>query len=130
MKRLRYILPFVLSLLIIYTGVGVAICHCLTCDMACASCSTSCDSCCDEPVADVPASCEDEACAVDVYKVNLMKQGNSLSVSTPSFDLFCKLLPASRVAISCGAVREVAYIVPPNPGSSRHYLALYSLLLI
>lgn len=112
MKRLRYLLPFVLSLLIIYTGVGVALCHCLTSEVACVSCS------------------EDEACTVDVYKVDLMKQSHSLSVSIPSFNLFCGLLPSFRVAMSCGEVREVPYIVPPHPDSSRHYLALYSVLLI
>lgn len=131
MKRLRYILPFVLSLLIIYAGVGVAICHSLTCEVACASsCSTPCDSCCDDSDTKSTDTCSGDKCMVDVYKINLVAQSVSLSISIPSFQLFCVLLPAFESTIFHSGEIEASYMVPPNLGGSRHYLALYAVLLI
>lgn len=130
MKRLRYILVIMLSLLIIYTGVGVAICHCLTCEVACFTCTTSCDSC-HESDEESSGTCEGTGmCCVDIYKVNLMKQNPSVSVSAPSMELLCRLLPDFQSALFRDEVMEVPYIVPPNLGNSRHYLTLFSVLLI
>lgn len=130
MKSLRYILPLMLSLLIIYTGVGVSICSCMLCERACFICATPCDSCHDSDQEALPAECEDGDCSVSLFKVNLMQQEAYASVVVPTFDLFCGLLPAFQTTVFRSGVVEVPYVVPPNPSSSRHYLALYSLLLI
>lgn len=130
MKRLRYILVAVLSLLIIYAGVGVSICSCMTCEKACVCCATPCDTCHESDQQTSSESCEDGVCTVSIYKMNLAQQASASCVSVPSFELFCGLLPAFQAALFHGDIVEVPYVVPPNPDSSRHYLALYSVFLI
>ena len=130
MKSLRYILPFILSLLIIYTGVGVAICSCMTCVRACICCDIPCDDCHDSEQDTVPGLCEEGGCSISIFKVNLIQQTVHVPVSLPSFDLFCELLFVFKATSLHCAVVEVPYVVPPNPESSRHYLAFYSRLLI
>lgn len=135
MKRLRYIGIVILSLLVVYAGVGVSVCSCLTCEVACFLCSTPCSTCEheDEDSAatceDAVATCEDEGCSFNIYKVNLAQQNAQASVSIPSFELFCGLLPDFQSALPDSG-EEVPTVVPPPPVGSRHFLALYSVLLI
>ena len=136
MKRLRYIVIIVLSLLVVYAGVGVSVCSCLTCEVACVVCSTPCSGCehdenglqadgCDDPM----TTCEDEGCSVTIYKVNLAQQIAQVPISVPSFELFCGLLPDFESLLPVGET-ETLYVVPPPKIGSRHFLALYSTLLI
>lgn len=130
MKRLRYIGMIILSLLVIYSGVGVSVCSCLTGEVACVVCSTPCSGCEDEDTCnDAAATCEDEDCSINIYKVNLAQQNAQVSVSIPSFELFCGLLPDYQIALS-DSEAEVPTVVPPPKVGSRHFLALYSVLLI
>lgn len=127
MKRLRYVLMIALSLLVIYSGVGISVCSCLTCEVACLLCSTPCSGCDADEESD--ASCEDEGCSINIYKVNLAQQNTQLSASISSFELFCGLLSDFQFTRLCGEL-EIPYVVPPSPDGSRHFLALYSILLI
>lgn len=136
MKRLRYIIMIVLSLLVVYSGVGVSVCSCLTCEVACAVCSTPCSGCeHDEDnsdggcAADSDVTCRDEGCSINIYKVNLAQQSAQVPISIPSFELFCGLLPDFESLLPVGEA-EIPYVVPPPKVGSRHFLALYSTLLI
>lgn len=134
MKKLRYILIIVLSLLVIYSGVGVSVCSCFTCEIACFFCSTPCSSCendnhSDGTCGDSDTTCDDEGCTVNVYKVDLTKQNSQSLTSVLSFELFCELLPDFQSALPLGEV-HAPYVVPPCSVKARHYLALYSTLLI
>ena len=71
-----------------------------------------------------------EGCTATIYKVDLMKHSCEASVSVPVMQLFCELLPQFRSILFMGEWQETSYNVPPHPVSSRHYLALYSVLLI
>ena len=75
-------------------------------------------------------SCKEEGCTATIYKVDLMKHSCEASVSVPVMQLFCELLPQFRSILFMGEWQETSYNVPPHPVSSRHYLALYSVLLI
>lgn len=126
----------VLSLLVVYSGVGVSVCNCLTCEVACFVCSTPCSGCEHDGgdsdsgcSADSDATCEDEGCSINIYKVNLAQQSAQAPVSVPSFDLFCGLLPDFESLLPVGET-EMPYVVPPPKVGSRHFLALYSILLI
>lgn len=135
MKRLRYILMIVLSLLVIYSGVGISVCSCFTSEVGCLFCSTPCSDChhgdeeegatCDESA----ASCEDEGCYLNIYKVNLAQQSVQASVSIPSFELFYGLLP-DFLSVLPDRGAEAPFAVPPPLMEPRHFLALYSTLLI
>lgn len=123
-----------LSLLVIYSGVGVSVCSCFTCEIACLLCSTPCSSCepdddCEHDEASNVTTCSDEGCTVNVYKVDLTKQNTESSMSVLSFELFCELLPDFQSVLPLGEEQTV-YIVPPCSAGSRHFLALYSTLLI
>lgn len=137
MNRLRYIVMIVLSLLVIYSGVGVSVCSCLTCEVACMVCSTPCSGCEHDDdnsdagcAADAEATCQDEGCSIDIYKVNLAQQSaQSPVVSIPSFELFCGLLPHFQSLLPVGETK-IPYVVPPPKDGSRQMLVLHSTLLI
>ena len=134
MNKLRYILMVVLSLLVIYSGVGVSVCSCFTCEVACFFCSTPCSSCVNDDHSnatcdDADATCDDEGCTVNVYKIDLTKQNTQSPTSVHSFELFSELLPNFQSALPLGEA-QTPYVIPPCSVGARHYLALYSTLLI
>lgn len=134
MKKLRYILMVILSLLMIYSGVGVSVCSCYTSEIACFFCSTPCSSCendnhSDGTCGDSDITCDDEGCTVNVYKVDLTKDNTQSSISVHSFELFCEFLPDFQSVLPLGETQSL-YVVPPCSVGSRHYLTLYSTLLI
>lgn len=131
MKRLRYILAVALSLLIIYAGVGVSVVQycCAGCEAAQSCCTTGCARC-DKAHQQSDKSCKDEGCTATIYKVDLMKHSCEAFVLAPMTQLFCEQLPDFQCNSFVGEPQEVLHNIPPNPVSSRHYLTLYSILLI
>lgn len=125
MYKLRHIFVTVLSLLIIYTGAGVAIAH-----YCCTKCDVQAD-CCQEHAChgEEENLCKDAGCSTVFYRIDLVKEASaSLSVSS-LWACFYQLLPEFRFASpgrDCPAVAE-----PDSPPIlPRCYLALYSVLLI
>ena len=131
MKRFRYIFAVILSLTIIYVGAGVSVVHycCAACETAQSCCSNGCPKC-RKSHQQPDKSCNEEGCTATIYKVDLMKHSCEASVNAPVIQLFCGLLPQLRNILYAGEWQETSYNVPPPPVSSRHYLALYSVLLI
>ena len=131
MKRFRYIFAVILSLTIIYVGAGGSVVDycCAACETAQNCCSNGCPKC-RKSHQQSDKSCKEEGCTATIYKVDLMKHSCEASVSAPVMQLFCELLPQFRSILFMGEWQEISYNVPPHPVSSRHYLALYSVLLI
>lgn len=134
-----------LSLLVIYSGVGASLCSCLTCEVECMVCSTPCSGCghdVNKPQLsstnidamhkefNTDITCQDKGCTVNIYKVNLAQQSAQESISVPNFELFCELLPDLWAALFIDDVVVVPTVSPPLLESSRLYLALYSVLVI
>ncbi|WP_455585234.1 hypothetical protein [Bacteroides sp.] len=131
MKRLRYILAAVLSLMIIYAGVGVSVVHycCAACETAQTCCSSGCSKC-HKAHHQPDKSCKDEGCTATVYKVDLIKHSCEVSATVPVIQLLCEQILRFHDFSSIRERQEVPYNVPPYPVSSRYYLSLYSTLLI
>lgn len=138
MYKLRPIIAALLSLLIIYTGAGVAIAH-----YCCARCAVQevchcIDGCACAPAADVVGHshqeadshyCPDLGCSTVFYKIDLVKEA-SASLSIASLFTYCyQLLPDFRFAAPAeeGVVTDGFESPPRLP---RCYLALYSVLQI
>ena len=132
MKRLRYILITMLSLLIIYAGVGVSVVHycCAGCETAQTCCTSGCPKC-NKAHHQSDKSCKDEGCTATFYKVDLVKYScESPVITVPVIQLFCEVLPDFQYSLPTRELKEASYAVPPHPDSSRQYLALYSVLII
>lgn len=131
MKRLRYIFAILFSLLIIYAGVGVSIVHycCTVCETTHACCTNGCGKC-HKSHHSSDESCQDEGCKATIYKVDLMKQTYRTSAPTIMLQLFCAKIPDFHDVLATSGEQEILYDLSPHPVSSRHYLALYSILLI
>lgn len=138
MYRLRHIFAALLSLLIIYTGAGVAIAHycCSKCDMQEVCC---CADGCNRSHAAAKADhchqdagahyCPDFGCSTVFYKIDLVKEA-SASLSIASLFTYCyQVLPDFHFASPVqDCLAEVSSESPPL--LPRCYLALYSVLLI
>lgn len=138
LNKLRHILAGLLSLLIVYTGAGVAIAHycCMKCEVEEVCCQAKCEespSSCEEYTSTstdaIEQHCCDLGCSTVFYKIDLVKEASVL-LSVPSFiSPYCQLLP--EFSFTC-PVRDVFVFEesesPPVP--PRCYLALYSTLLI
>lgn len=125
MYKLRHIFAALLSLLIIYTGAGVAIAH-----YCCAKCEVQAH-CCRQHACHGGSEtfCADAGCSTVFYKIDLVKEA-SASLTLGSVCAYtCHVLPDFRFASpgrDCPAVAE-----PESPPIlPRSYLALYSVLLI
>lgn len=131
MKRVHYILAVMLSLLIIYSGAGVSIMHycCAKCETAQSCCTKGCAKC-KKTHQEPHKNCKDKGCTATIYKVDLMKHTLAESISVPVVSLFCEQFPSLLTRSLRNEVVEVPYCIPPHPVSSRHWLALYSVLLI
>ncbi|MEG0887469.1 MULTISPECIES: hypothetical protein [Bacteroides] len=136
MKRLRYILACLLSLLIIYTGAGVSIIH--YCCNQCQTGKTCCDSichCCDKPDCHKSdehgsSSCDDEGCWVSIHKVDLVSHSFEellSAVSVPVFYLDSSIL---LPFLTYEKEKVLSYPDPSPPKSVNSSLALYATFLI
>lgn len=75
-------------------------------------------------------SCRGEGCTATIYKLDLVKQAFESSVPAPVSVFLCNQVSELLCALFRDGVLEAPYVVPPPKTSSRHYLALYSTLLI
>ncbi len=132
MKRLRYILAILFSFLIIVSGAGVFIVQycCAGCEVEQSCCTSFCASC-EHSHHSPEQSCKDTGCTAVHYKVDMVKYASEVSSFIPYHTLFCEQLPQLDVSLALNnLVPESVYYIPPQPPGSRHYLALYSVLLI
>lgn len=119
MYKLRHIFAALLSLLIIYTGAGVAIAHycCMKCEAE-AACHCNNEHC-----------CPDAGCSTVFYKIDLVKEASaSLSIAS-LLNYSYQALPDFHFT---SPVRDYSVTVDSEspPILPRCYLALYSVLLI
>lgn len=132
MKKLRYILAILFSSLVIISGVGVSIMHycCAGCETTQNCCSTGCAKCAPSHHSS-HEGCKDTGCTLVHYKVDLVKYAQDTLSILPTFTLVCEQL--SLLSCTLPVVdreTEVISWAPPYSIGSRHYLALYSVLLI
>ncbi len=132
MKELRYILAVLFSSLIIISGVGDFCSSVLLCRMQTTqSCCTSGCSKCHNTHRASRQTCKDTGCTAVYYKVDFVKHAHESVSFVPFLTLFCKQLPLfdhSLPQVAC--TPRVVSGAPPYVVGSRHYLALYSTLLI
>lgn len=131
MKRFRYILAVILSLLIVYVGAGVSVAqYCYSgCETANCCCADKCGFC-GKFDFEFHKSCRGEGCTATIYKLDLVKQAFESSVPAPVSLLLCDQVSDLLCALFRDEVLDPPYVIPPPKTSSRHYLALYSTLLI
>lgn len=131
MKRLRYIFATLFSLLIIYAGVGVSIVHycCAGCEAAQTCCTNGCKKC-HQSSHPMNKSCQDEGCTATVYKVDLVKQSCEVAMPVPVLQLVCILIPGFQYYRAIAEPQDFISDLSPHPVSSRHYLALFSILIV
>ena len=129
MKRFRYILAVILSLLIIYVGAGVSVAQycCSGCETANCCCADKCGFC-GKFDFEFHKSCRGEGCTATIYKLDLVKQAFESSVPAPVSLLLCDQVSDLLCALFRDEVLDPPYVIPPPKTSSRHYLALYSCL--
>lgn len=132
MKELRYILAILFSSLIIISGVGVSVVHycCAGCETMQRCCSSGCPQCANS-YHSLQKLCQDTGCTAVHYKVDLVKYAPEASFITPLVMLLCEQLPQLSCSLLLERHLEETYkSAPPLSVGSRHYLALYSILLI
>lgn len=132
MKRFRYILLPILSLLLIYMGAGVAVMH--YCSVQCevtSDCRAAECNHCKRTQPEAQASHPGDECSVSIYKINLVNHTSEellLAAVSPVFAIqLTDLLPAF---FSENELLAVCPDTSPPSRSSRHYLALYAVFLI
>lgn len=132
MKKLRTIIAILFSSLIIISGVGVSVVHycCAGCETMQSCCSSGCSKCADSHQSS-KKTCRDTGCTAVHYKVDLVKYAPEASSVAPLVTLFCEQLPQlCRSLLPERHLAEAYKSAPPLSVGSRHYLALYSILLI
>lgn len=132
MKKLSYITVMFLSLLIIYSGVGVAIMHycCVRCESAQNCCMDGCSKCRKVHSCDSKKDCKEEGCTATIYKIDLMKHTSEMTVSVPVIALFYEQINEWMASI-CMDYSEVYFrFWDPPHGCPRQRLALHSVLII
>lgn len=153
MKRLRYILACFISFLIIYMGAGVAVMQyccarceviehgapveegCETCRMhhQIASCCASSYGECGIKHSQEVVSCVGKGCSAKIYELDSMEHSMSTAVFVPPvIQLFIQEFPDMLCALQGNKEADEAFYLDssPHPVSSRHYLSLFSTLLI
>ena len=152
MKKLSYIIVLFLSLLITYSGAGVAIVHycCSHCevveDSCCVAGCSQCEElhCCESHEnldrtlsgetnsgrPDIHVNTDEKVCTATIYKLDLIKQATGLSFLVPVQTLFhnqpCYL---STCYVTDQSVVYSDFSSPPLL-CSRQMLALHSVFLI
>lgn len=133
MKELRYILAVLFSSLIIISGVGVSIIHycCAGCETTQNCCTAGCSKC-RKTHDSSQTSCKDTGCTAVHYKVDMVKYAHESSSPLLPLLFFCELPPLPSYTLPQAEDRtpERNLGAPPYASGSRHYLALYSILLI
>ncbi|MBD9144864.1 MAG: hypothetical protein EGP81_04795 [Bacteroides clarus] len=132
MKRLRYIFAILMSSLIIISGAGVSIIHycCSGCRMEQRCCTSGCSECEKVHYAS-QETCKDTGCTTVHYKVDVVKHVQEASSTVPVCTLYCEQLPQFGCLLPVELpVTGTQVYSPPRYCGSRHYLALYSTLLI
>ena len=132
MKELRYILAVPFSSLIIISGVGISVVQycCAGCETTQSCCTSGCSKCHNAHRAS-RQTCKDTGCTAVYYKVDFVKHAHESVSFVPFLTLFCEQLPLfdhSLPQVAC--TPRVVSGAPPYVVGSRHYLALYSTLLI
>lgn len=132
MKELRYILTVLLSSLIVIGGAGVSVAQycCAGCETMQNCCASGCSKCHHAPGGS-QKTCKDTGCTAVYYKVDMVKQAYESDSFVPPLTLFCEQLPLFDCSLPQRTyVPHIIFGAPPYPVGSRHYLALYSMLLI
>lgn len=133
MKKVRYIIVLLFSLLIIFAGAGVAVIHCY-----CVGCRVT-HECCDSDHDHNQKSAshhfadftqEEECCTTTVYKINLLKNTEVIPVVEPLTQQLSGLLAKLLTPLPAETLQTYFFEYPPSPPDSRLYLALYSVLII
>lgn len=137
MKKLSCILAITLSMLIIYSGVGVSIMHycCARCETVQSCCADDgCHKCKKDHESDKHSSksCKDKGgCTATVYKVDLAKYAAEQQVVTvPVITLFCQQLSYLLTSVDLGYDADYTRLIIPPPPCPRQMLALHSVLII
>lgn len=131
---MKYIAVCLLSLLIIYVGVGVPAIHfcCSFCqkmgvalveEEGCHAHNHETDYC--------EGACEDTQCSIVINKIDMIK--GALNTEQPEIPVVCCFLCRFTFLFqpSEQSVRQdEPYYVPPYPDTSRYYLNLFSVLVI
>ena len=131
MKKLSYIIVMFLSLLIIYSGVGVSIIHycCVRCESA-QSCMDGCSKCRKIHSCDSKKDCKKEGCTATIYKIDLMKHTSEMTVSAPVIALFYGQINEWMASIYMDYSEVYSCFCDPPHVCSRQRLALHSVLII
>lgn len=132
MKQTRHISIYILSFLILYAGAGVSIFHhcCVKCENE-KICCTACQN--HEENHDNEDSCVCQSgCSVTVYSIDLIaKTIEDNHVSHPAFETNNRETSHILCATHGSTLLETRHNLPPPIAvNSRHYLALYSVLVI
>ena len=132
MKRLRYIFAILMSSLIIISGVGISIIHycCSGCQTEQRCCTSGCPEC-ERAHRSSQETCKDTGCTTVHYKVDMVKHVQESSPIVPVYVLYCEKLPQFVCPLPSGETAAEFQVYSPHRYSGfRHYLALYSILLI
>ena len=133
MKRLALIVAITLSLLIIYSGVGVSIMHycCASCETVQSCCSTGCSKCAKSHACDSKKKdCKEEGCTATIYKVDLAKYASEVTVAVPVVTLFCEQFNYLWTSACVDRPKEYSRLFSPPPPCPRQRLALHSVFII
>lgn len=134
MKRLACILAITLSLLIIYSGVGVSIMHycCARCEAVQSCCSEGCSKCqkSHSHSCDSKKDCKEEGCTATIYKVDLAKHAPEAPVTVPVVTLFLEQFSYLWASAYVENSSEPYRLSSPPPLCPRQKLALHSVFII
>lgn len=120
MKRFRYILAVILSLLIVYVGAGVSVAQycCSGCETANCCCADKCGFC-GKFDFEFHKSCRGEGCTATIYKLDLVKQAFESSVPAPVSLLLCDQVSD----LLCALFRDEV-LDPPDTATQDKFPAL------
>lgn len=134
MKRLATLIAITLSLLIVYSGVGVSIAHycCARCEAVQSCCTDGCPKCQKSHAhsCDSKKDCKDDGCTATIYKVDLVKYAPELTVSVPVVTLFVEQFNSLWASAYMDRPMDTYTTFSPPPISPRQQLALHSVFII
>lgn len=132
MRRLSYITVMLFSLLVIYSGVGVAIMHycCARCESTQNCCMDGCSKCQKVHFCDSEEDCKEEGCTATIYKIDLMKDTFEMAVSVPVVALFYGQINEWMASICMDYSEVCSCFGDPPHVCPRQRLALHSVLII
>lgn len=125
MNAYRYITVLLFSLLIIFAGAGMAVIHCY-----CVSCQVTHECCDAEHSHHQDHSDEKECCVSNVYKIDLLKGAENITVMAPLVVQLCKQVAHLLDPLAVVMLQPFFDDYHLTPPESRQYLALYSVFII